>query len=212
MRSKPPRPALAAVVAPGCSKASMRAASIRSPSAKTSRRSITLRSSRTLPGQAWSIRRCRASGSTRGAGVPGWRRTAWRNRCSTSSGMSSRRSRSGGTTIWTTSSRYSRSWRKRPSPTSASRSRWVAAITRAPVRRTALAPSGRNSPLSSTRSSLAWQASGSSPISSRKRLPALASSNRPSRSALAPVKAPRLWPKSSLSTSSPSSRPQLTGT
>ena len=57
---------------------------------------ISLRSSRTLPGQSWAIRTCSASSLTvRGAACRSPPRTPPRKR-STSSGMSSRRSRSGG--------------------------------------------------------------------------------------------------------------------
>ena len=52
--------------------------------------------------------------------------------------------------------------------------------------------------------------SGSSPISSRKRVPPLASSNRPFFCRSAPVKAPRSWPKSSLSSRCSGSAAQLT--
>ena len=47
----------------------------------------------------------------------------------------------------------------------------------------------------------AWAgaSSGSSPISSRNRVPPCAASKAPARSRVAPVKAPRSWPKSSLS-------------
>ena len=51
-----------------------------------------------------------------------------------------------------------------------------------------------------------------SPISSRKIVPPSATSNLPRRSATAPVKAPRTWPKSSLSISSSGIAAQLTST
>ena len=63
-----------------------------------------------------------------------------------------------------------------------------------------------------TRRSLTWRWSGMSPTSSRKIVPPLAMSKRPTRSRTAPVKAPRTWPKSSLSRSSPGSAPQFTAT
>ena len=50
-----------------------------------------------------------------------------------------------------------------------------------------------------TRRSLACSGRGMSPTSSRKLVPPLASSKRPRRVAIAPVKAPFSWPKSSLS-------------
>lgn len=55
-------------------------------------------------------------------------------------------------------------------------------------------------------------AGDTSPISSRKMLPPLASSNIPLRSLTAPVKAPRAWPNSSLSSSPSASAEQLTAT
>ena len=51
-----------------------------------------------------------------------------------------------------------------------------------------------------------------SPISSRKSVPPLAASNRPTREAMAPLKAPFLWPNSSLSSSVSGSAPQLIDT
>ena len=48
-----------------------------------------------------------------------------------------------------------------------------------------------------TRSRRAWASSGSSPISSRNRVPPSAASTSPARPALAPVKAPFSWPNSS---------------
>ena len=59
----------------------------------------------------------------------------------------------------------------------------------------------RSVPSCRTRRSLVWRAGSRSPISSRKSVPPAAASKRPSRRALAPVKAPLSWPKSSLSTS-----------
>ena len=46
---------------------------------------------------------------------------------------------------------------------------------------------------------MVWTSRLMSPISSRKSVPPLACSNRPTRSRSAPVKAPRTWPNSSLS-------------
>jgi hypothetical protein len=60
-------------------------------------------------------------------------------------------------------------------------------------------PTGSISPSCSARSSLTWMCSGISPISSRNRVPVLASTKRPSRVRVAPVKAPFSWPNSSLS-------------
>ncbi len=64
----------------------------------------------------------------------------------------------------------------------------------------------------STRRSFTCRASGSSPISSRNRVPVLASSNRPRRSALASVNAPLRWPNSSLSSRFSGMAPQLMAT
>ena len=69
-----------------------------------------------------------------------------------------------------------------------------------------------NSPLSSTRSSLACNSTGISPISSRNSVPLSASSNSPFLSFVAPVKLPARWPKSSLSSSSLEKAEQLTAT
>ena len=71
-------------------------------------------------------------------------------------------------------------------------------------------PSRSNSPVSSTRSSLACTSSGSSPISSRKSVEPSATSKRPTWRVRAPVKAPFSWPNSSLSTSPDGSAAQLT--
>src|SRR5207247_479316 len=60
-------------------------------------------------------------------------------------------------------------------------------------------PSRRTSFSSRTRSSLVCNASDNSPISSRKTVPPSASSINPGLSAMAPVKAPRTCPNSSLS-------------
>ena len=54
--------------------------------------------------------------------------------------------------------------------------------------------------------------SGMSPISSRKRVPPWASRKAPRRLAVAPLKAPRTWPKSSLSSRSGGMAAQLTAT
>ena len=54
--------------------------------------------------------------------------------------------------------------------------------------------------------------SGRSPISSRKSVPLSAASKSPTRALTAPVKAPRTWPKSSLSTRSTGMAEQLTAT
>src|SRR5213594_2541646 len=81
------------------------------------------------------------------------------------------------------------------------RFRFVAAINRASVRSVRLLPNLSNSRSCSTRRSFVWRSSGISPTSSRKTVPALASSNRPMRCVIAPVNAPFSWPNSSLSRS-----------
>ena len=60
-------------------------------------------------------------------------------------------------------------------------------------------PTRSNSPVSSTRSSLACRPIEMLAISSRNSVPPSASSKRPTRSVLASVKAPFTWPNSSLS-------------
>ena len=65
--------------------------------------------------------------------------------------------------------------------------------------------------VSSARSSLACSASGNSPISSRKSVPPVASSNFPGLRICAPVKAPRSWPNSSDSRISAGIAAQSTG-
>ena len=74
-------------------------------------------------------------------------------------------------------------------------------MTRTSTRLGSRPPTRRISPSSSTRRSLACRSSGRSPISSSSSVPSWASSNRPGRSAVAPVKAPRMWPNSSHSSS-----------
>ena len=80
-------------------------------------------------------------------------------------------------------------------------------MTRTFTRRDCVAPTRRTSPLCSTRSRLAWNAGLVEASSSRNRVPPSAASNRPPRSPAAPVNAPRVWPKSSAS-SSVSVRPE----
>ena len=94
--------------------------------------------------------------------------------------------------------------------TALSRSRLVAAMIRTSTWIGALPPTRSNSRSWRTRSSLAWVSRGSSPISSRKSVPPSASSKRPMRRAMAPVKAPFSWPNSSLSTSPAGRAAQLT--
>src|SRR5437773_1558118 len=63
-----------------------------------------------------------------------------------------------------------------------------------------------------TRRSFAWSAGDTSPISSRKIVPPSASAKSPGASPIAPVKAPRTCPKSSLSSSVSVRPPQSTAT
>ena len=129
-----------------------------------------------------------------------------------SAGMSSRRSRSAGSRSSMVLMRNSRSWRKRPAATSAWRSALVAEIRRTLARRVRDEPSRSKSPVSSTRSSLFCWLSGTLAISSRNSVPPSAISKRPTRSALASVKAPRTWPNSSLSKTPSETPPALTVT
>src|SRR6266480_990469 len=69
------------------------------------------------------------------------------------------------------------------------RSPLVAAITCTSKVAACVAPSRLTSPLWSARRSFTWRTAGISAISSRKRVPPSASSNRPSLLAAAPVKA-----------------------
>ena len=67
-------------------------------------RSMALRSSRTFPGQSWPSSMAIA-GSEIGLGWMRFRRQAASRKWRARRGMSSRRSRRGGTVSWTTSSR-----------------------------------------------------------------------------------------------------------
>ena len=105
-----------------------------------------------------------------------------------------------------------RSSRKSPSSTLRSKFRLVAAMMRTSARRTWGSPSGWYSCDSRARRSSIWFFMGTSPISSRKRVPPSASAKRPGLSACAPVKAPRLCPNISLANNSSVKPPQLTAT
>ena len=85
----------------------------------------------------------------------------------------------------------------------------VADTIRTSIRRETFSPMRRSSPSWITRSSLACARNDSSPTSSSSSVPECASSNTPTRSATAPVNAPRAWPKSSDSTRSSGSAAQL---
>ncbi len=126
--------------------------------------------------------------------------------------MSSRRSRSGGRCSSTVFSRKNRSSRNRPAATSARTSALVAARMRTSTRRDFDEPTRSNSPVCSTRSSLACCAGDRLAISSRKSVPPSASSNRPTRSARASVNAPFTCPNSSLSNTPSASPPRFTVT
>ena len=75
-----------------------------------------------------------------------------------------------------------------------------------------LLPTGSNSCSCKTRNNLTWVSRGSSLISSRNKVPPSASSKRPVRRSSAPVNAPFICPKSSLSTSPVGIAPQFTFT
>ncbi len=123
--------------------------------------------------------------------------------------MSSRRSRRGGTTILTTSSRNSRSCRNRPARASSPSGRFVAATMRASTRLAWFSPTLLTSPSWIARSSFACARGDNSPTSSRNSVPPSAASNSPCRSDAAPVNAPRAWPNSSVSKRSSLSAAQL---
>ncbi len=120
-------------------------------------------------------------------------------KCRTKSGISSRRWRSGGTSMGKTARRKYKSGRKRCSCMACRRSRFVAAITRTSTFVSVWEPSRQNTPSWSTRSSFDCSSRGSSPISSRKIVPPSATSKRPNFRLSAPVKAPFSYPNSSLS-------------
>jgi len=89
---------------------------------------------------------------------------------------------------------------------------FVAATSRTSTSRLFVPPTRSKRRSCSTRSSLTWMAGGISPTSSRKRVPPSASSKRPCRWPMAPVKAPFSWPNSSLSSSVSGMAAQLIGT
>ncbi len=172
-------------------------------------RSITFRSSRTLPGQRYVRSRVAAPGSSRFGRRP-YSRANSTMKCSASSGMSASRSRSGGTKIGMTLRRKYRSSRNRPARISVGRSLFVAAMTRTSTFTLDVPPTGSTICSCSARSTLAWVFTLMSPISSRNSVPPSASSNLPRRSATEPVNAPFMWPKSSLSISSSGIAAQFT--
>ena len=105
--------------------------------------------------------------------------------------MSSRRSRSGGSTIGNTAIRYHRSSRNRPLATIDARSRCVAATIRTSTLIGFSPPTRSIQPSCKMRNMRTWAASGNSPISSRNSVPPSARSNQPRRDSTAPVNAPR---------------------
>ncbi len=108
--------------------------------------------------------------------------------------------------------RSRRSRRNSPLSTAASSSLLVAEMNRTLMLRSLVAPTGLISRLSIARSSLACMVVGMSPISSRHTVPPLADSSRPALVTVAPVKAPRSWPNSSLSSTPSDSAAQLKAT
>ncbi len=134
------------------------------------------------------------------------RGSAGSRKCAARAGMSSRRSRSGGTRISMVFRRKSRSWRKRPAATSAAgRRSW----RRGSARRPGASARSRRARTRRSRAPAGASPAGSGgtlAISSRKSVPPSASSKRPTRSAFASVNAPLTWPNSSLS-KTPSERP-----
>ncbi len=146
-------------------------------------------SSRTFPGQPYAWNTFRNFLSM----VLNFFPTLFPNRSmkySTSRGISSARSRNDGIWMGTTFSRYRRSWRNFPSPTSAFKSRCVAATTLTSTGIGRLLPTRSISRSCRTRNSAIWISAGKSPTSSRKIVPPLADSKRPIRRCVAPVKAP----------------------
>ena len=93
--------------------------------------------------------------------------------------------------------------------TSFSRDWCVAATTRTSIGIDSDPPTRSNFRSWSTRNNLTCMDSGTSPISSKKRVPPLAISNRPLRCAAAPVNDPFSWPNSSLSSSDSGNAAQL---
>ncbi len=90
------------------------------------------------------------------------------------------------------------------------RSTFVALTMLTSTLRVALEPSRSNSPVCSTRSSLACPAADKLPISSRNSVPPAAASKRPTRILVEPVNAPASAPNSSASSSWSGSAPAFT--
>ena len=120
-----------------------------------------------------------------------------------STGMSARRSRSGGTAIASMFRRKYRSSRKRASETAFERSVLVSAIRRASMRRVSLPPSRSNFLLFEHAQQVSPESRARARRLRRERwCPLCAISRRPGLRATAPVNAPLSWPNSSDSTSS----------
>ncbi|PYR35514.1 MAG: hypothetical protein DMF93_21605 [Acidobacteria bacterium] len=105
-----------------------------------------------------------------------------------------------------------RSSRKRPSAIAFARSWFVAAMTRMSACSSSRPPRRRKRRSWSTRSSFTCITALISPISSRNTVPRSATSSSPFLFVSAPVKAPRMWPKSSDSSRFSGSAPQLSDT
>ena len=175
--------------------------------------SITLASSRTLPGQrvlSSSVDRLGREELRRSAFRLGRKR---RKQVLGQGGMSPVRSRRRGRWISNVLMRIHQVFAEIavPRPSRAGRGAWRRPRAHRP--RTARCRRRGESRRFPARAA-AWPASllGSSPISSRKIVPPLATSNRPTRCSSAPVNAPLRWPNSSLSIRVSGSAPQLTAT
>ena len=126
-------------------------------------RSIAIRSSRTLPGQAWLS----STPSTRSS-----RRLPCRSaKCWASGMISSGRAASGGSSITTPATRWNRPRRNGPRSRAVQMSSWTAQITRKSTRRLTPAPSACTSPDSKTRSSFPCASGQRLVSSSRNRVP-----------------------------------------
>ena len=111
--------------------------------------------------------------------------------------ISPSRTRSGGKVITSKLSRSSKSARNSPLAANAGKSSFVAATIRTSTRIGREEPMRVTSPYSTARSKRSCAPIDKVPSSSRNSVPLSASSNRPARDLVAPVKAPASWPKSS---------------
>ena len=123
--------------------------------------------------------------------------------------MSLPRSRRAGSTMSMTWMRKYKSWRNLPCCTSASKSWWLALITRKSTSISVSLPIGRMRFSCTARSSFTCIVSGNSAISSKNKLPPCADRISPCLSWVAPVKLPLRCPNNSLSISSVGMAPQL---